>query len=184
MATTQARPKGLGALLLIVVGVWFFLQGSFGELVERLQSFFPGKSDPKGAGAPGSAAVATVWNRKALKLSPTVKLTQRGDPIVYNTLMPACSRAGGGFVAISWFRGAGEKTSSGRPSCHRHGKRSGKGALDIVHESGEYKPLDDLEYELHILNAGEVLFRGYANHDPKLTEPGKTPHVHAAVNCG
>lgn len=182
MATTQAPPRGLGALLLITAGAWFFLQATVGELVETLESFFPGKSDPKRAGAPGSAAVPIVWNRKALKFQ-TVPPVKRGDPVVYNTIMPACSRAGVGFVVISAHR-PGAVTSSGRKSCHRHGKRSGKGALDIVHESGTYKPLDDLEYELHILNAGEVLFRGYANHDPKLTEPGKTPHVHAAVNCG
>lgn len=180
MATTSQRPSGLGALFMIAAGAWVFLQVTVGELVETLESFMPGKSDPKRAGEPASAFIPGIYGRKALSVPIGVK---RGDHVVYETIMPACSRAGGGFVVISWHR-PGATTSKGRPSCHGHGKKTRKGALDIVHKSGRWEPVDKLEYELNVLNAGEVLFRGQPNHDPELTPKGKRPHLHAAVNCG
>ncbi len=163
---------------MIAVGVWFFLQTTMGELVETLQSYLAAGKEPDHAGAPASAFTPGKWNRKALRIRADVK---RGDPAVYNRLMPACSRAGGGFVATSWHR-PGAVTSSGRPSCHRHGRRTGKGAMDIVHESGRWEPVDKLEYELKLDNPGEVLFRGVPGHDPVLEK--EQPHLHAAVNCG
>lgn len=177
MAATQAR--GLGALLMIVVGVWFFLQVSVGEMVERLQSFVPGGKEPEKTMAPSSAFMPSKSGRKALRLGP---LAKRGDPVVYNTIAVACSRAGGGFIATSWHRPGAKVAGTDRLSCHSHGKGTGKGALDIVHESGDWGPVDKLEYELKAMAVGEVLFRGVPGHDPALEKDD--PHLHGAVNCG
>lgn len=166
----------IGALFVIVVGTWFLLQST--NVAERIQSYFPGGQEPKDAGAPASAFTPTKWNKKALRISAIAK---RGDRVVYDRIMPACSRAGGGFICTSWHR-PGAKTTSGTTSCHTHGKGSGKGAMDIVHESGKWGPVDKLEAELKLDNPGEVLFRGVAGHDPELEKD--QPHLHAAVNCG
>ena len=167
------------ALLVIAIGILFFMQTTQGGLVDRLKSYLPDEDGPKEQGRPASAFVPRNVGRRALKVAAGVR---RGDPIVLERIRPAAMAAGGGFVVTSWYRGADELTASGTPSCHRFGRKSGRGAVDIVHESGKWGPVDRLEAELRQTpGIGEVLFRGYAGHDPALGDNG---HLHAAVNCG
>lgn len=163
----------IGALFVVVIGTWFLLQST--NIGDRIASYFG--DEPDDAGAKSSAFTPTNWNRKALRVMPWVP---RGDRVVYDTIMPACSRAGGGFTVISWHR----PTDS--DSCHRFGKRTRKGALDIQppKRNGKFQwaKADKLAAELRSMGLPEVIFRGDADHDPDLgADP---PHVHAAVNCG
>lgn len=166
----------IGAIFVVVIGTWFLLQST--NVADRIKTYFSDGEEPSDAGAPASAFTPGKWNRKALRIAPG---KARGDRAVYDRVMPACSRAGGGFICTSWYR-PGAVTTSGRLSCHRHGKGTGKGAMDIVHESGSWEPVDKLEYELKLDNPGEVLFRGVPGHDPALEKDD--PHLHVAVNCG
>lgn len=165
-------------LLLILIGVLFFTQTTIGDAVGRIQSYSTDKR-PDNAGPPGSAYVPTRY--KGLKVGLTVK---RGDPIVTATIGAACRRVGGGWTVISWHRpGAFIRGDRSRPSCHRHGRGSGKGALDLVPDDQDWTRADALVAELNRTpNVGDIVFRGDDDHDPDLG--ANPPHVHAAVNCG
>ena len=167
-------------VVLLLAGAWLFAQVVMGDLVKRIQSYTGEDRDYSG-GAAGSVATAAPLkvSGKALRIGAGVR---RGDPRVYQVIAPACAAVGGGFSVTSWYR-PGAVTSSGRPSCHRHGKGTGAGALDIVPNDGDWGRCDRLEAELRsTLGVGEVIFRGDAAHDPSLGAKG--PHLHAAVGCG
>jgi len=169
-------------LLIALVGIWIFAQVAVGGLAERIGTFVGG-GEPSNAGGTASVTTATRnarYRGRTLSVAPTVR---RGDQIVYDTVLPACEAAGGGFRIISWYRGPGERTASGTLSCHRFGKRTRKGAVDIIPVDGDWSRCDALVLELRQTpGVGEVIFRGDADHDPALG--ADDPHVHAAVGCG
>lgn len=168
------------ALLLLLIGALVFTQTVVGGAVARIRSFETGEAT-EDSGPTGSAFVPRNFGRKALRVARGVA---RGDRVVFDTIMPACMAAGGGFTVISWYR----PTDS--DSCHRFGKGTEMGALDIQpprDAKGRFKweRADRLVTELRQtpgVNPSEIIFRGDSKHDPELgAEP---PHVHAGVNCG
>lgn len=169
----------MGALLIILIGVLFFTQTSVGDAVKRIGSFTPDGDEPDNAGPRASGFTPGRAGRGALRIRVGVK---RGDPFVRDVISGACARAGGGFTCISWHR-PGSITAGGNKSCHRHGKTTRKGAMDLIPDDGDWDRADDLVRELHrTAYVGEVIFRNDADHDPALG--ANPPHVHAAVNCG
>ena len=167
-------------VVLMIVGVWLFAQVAMGGLVDRIRTYTGEDRDYSG-GPQGS--VATLPPKKAgkggIRIAAGVK---RGDPVVLDVIAPACAAVGGGWILTSWHR-PGAVTSSGRPSCHRHGKGTGKGAGDLVPDDSDWNRADRLVAQLRsTLGVGEVIFRGDKAHDPALGAKG--PHVHVGVNCG
>jgi hypothetical protein len=158
-------------LLLILVGVLFFTQTTVGDAVARIQSYSTGKR-PAYAGPRGSAYVPQPY--KGLRVRVGIR---RGDPTVRSIIGSACRKVGGGWTVISWHR------PNDSDSCHRFGKGTRKGALDVIPNDGDWDRADALVAELIVTpGVGEVIFRGDADHDPDLG--ASPPHVHAAVGCG
>lgn len=167
-------------LLVVVIGALVFTQVTMGGLVDRLMSYAEPDKEPASSGPKGSVHTPTrAQMRKALRVAPTAL---RGDPIVFDTIAPACEAAGGGFIVTSWYR-PNAVTTSGNASCHRHGPGSGAGALDIQPVDRNWRRLDRLDQELRQTpGVQEIVWRGDPDHDPAAGASG--PHLHVAVNCG
>lgn len=169
------------AAFVIFFGVLVFTQFTMGGAVDRLSSYID-EEEPDGAGPQGSSFRPSLrsYSGRPIRIGAGVK---RGDQRVYDVLAPAVAAVGGGFTCISWHRPGAVVAGSGNPSCHRFGKRSGKGAMDLVPDGNDWRRADQLVTELkQTPGVGEVIFRGDADHDPKLG--ASPPHVHAAVGCG
>lgn len=180
VADGRGMSPATGALV-ILVGVWMFTQVTMGDAVGRILSYVDDE-EPEGAGPRGSAFLPRGTRRqyaRAIRIGVGVK---RGDRHVYDVLAPACAAAGGGFSCISWHRPGAVVAGTGSPSCHRFGKGTRKGAMDLVPPGQDWSLADDLVRELkQTPGVGEIVFRGDADHDPNLG--ASPPHVHAAVNC-
>lgn len=178
----MADRDGAKGFVLLLAGALLFTQATVGRAVERIRSYEPGGKEPDNAGRKGSVPVATPRAaRRALRVRLGVK---RGDPHVLEVVRPAALATGHSFTVTSWLRvGANVNGDPDRPSCHRHGRGSRKGALDIVPDSGDWGDLDDLDSELRQTDGiGEIVWRGAAGHDPRTG--AERPHMHVGVGCG